>query len=455
MTENVKKKKYIIFGVIAVLVVSIVGTLAWYTFGTKKSSLVLVLGNSDELLITLSPYELNIVAAPVTNYTSMTDYVSVTATNSKSVSSSYTLYYDIESIESGLNSTSMKYAVTRSTTKNGTYNEVAAGSFNGVTAGTHKEILEETIPAGGTYYYKIYTYLDGTQPNSSQLENKTMKVTIGADIVSIAGQYDKPGVYDFTVPVSGKYVIQLWGAEGGGRVGGYTGGKGAYVKGEIELNKGTQLYFFVGEYPEYQSGSCYTSNPNSSFNGLNIGSCAGGGGATDVRLVKTENWYDSSSLASRIIVAGAGGGAAYGTGSGGAGGELNGVAGTGTGSNQNYYAGAGGSQLQNVFGKGSSATTISGSGYYGGFAGYGGNAGGGSSYISGFLGCIAITSQTDLTPICNDTSAASDVTCSYHYSMYKFTNMEMIAGNKDMPSPSGQIENGHQGDGYARISFLG
>ena len=180
MTENVNKKKYIIIGVIAVLVVSIVGTLAWYTFGTKKSSLVLVLGNSDELLITLSPYELNIVADPVTNYTSMTDYVSVTATNSKTVTDGFRIYYDIEEIDSNLVSTAMKYAVTRSGTKNGTYTQVATGSFSGSTSGEHKVIYTESVPATTTYYYKFYTYLDGNSSNSN-MEGKVLKTTIGAE----------------------------------------------------------------------------------------------------------------------------------------------------------------------------------------------------------------------------------------------------------------------------------
>ena len=198
MTENVNKKKYIIIGVIAVLIVSIVGTLAWYTFGTKKSSLVLVLGNSDELLITLSPYELNIVAAPVTNYTSMTDYVSVTATNSKTISTSFSFFYDIETIDSALASTAMKYAVTRSSTQGGTYTEVATGSFNGSTAGQHKVIYTENVPATTTYYYKIYTYLDGNSSNSN-MEGKVLKTTMGADLNYYTVTFNANGG---TVPIS-------------------------------------------------------------------------------------------------------------------------------------------------------------------------------------------------------------------------------------------------------------
>lgn len=183
MEEKVNKKKYIVIAVIIMLAVSILGTLAWYTYGTKKSSLVLILGDTEELLITLSPYQLDIVADPVTTYTSMTDYVTVTAVNRKAESTTFKLYYDIEEIDSVLASTSMKYAVTRSTSKNGTYTEVTNGSFSGATNGQHKEIYNENIPSNTTYYYKIYTYLDGNSSNSS-MEGKTLNTTIGADLPS-------------------------------------------------------------------------------------------------------------------------------------------------------------------------------------------------------------------------------------------------------------------------------
>ena len=176
------RKRYIFIGIIAMIAVSIIGTFAWYTFGTKKSSLVLVLGNSDDLLVTLSPFELDIVADPVTNYTSMSDYTSVVATNNKNVTANFKFYYDIAEIDSNLASSSMKYAITRSNSLNGTNTEIANGSFLNANSGDHRVIYEESIPTSGTYYYKIYTYLDGNQSNASSLEDKEMKISIGADI---------------------------------------------------------------------------------------------------------------------------------------------------------------------------------------------------------------------------------------------------------------------------------
>lgn len=255
--------------------------------------------------------------------------------------------------------------------------------------------------------------------------------------------------YTYTVPYNGEYQIELWGAQGGGQ----TGGHGAYVTGVIYLEKDKEIYVYVGENPTYVTTNCYSDNPNDSFNGSNIGSCSGGGGASDVRLLKTENWYDEESLRSRIIVAGAGGGQ-YSTyqGYGGYGGELTG--GEGYDGRGDKTPKLGGNQLQYNFGFGQKYTTISGSGYYSGEGGQGTNAGGGSSYISGYLGCIAIKSQSETTPICTQEEANTNIACSYHYSGYKFSNMRMIGGNKEMPSPNGTKEKGHTKDGYARISLI-
>ena len=266
--------------------------------------------------------------------------------------------------------------------------------------------------------------------------------------------YDYTGDYQvFTANVSGTYKVELWGAQGGGT----KGGKGAYVSGNLELQENEELYVYVGENPTYVNGSCYQTNPNNSFNGSTRGSCAGAGGATDIRLKRTTNWYDSASLASRIMVAGAGGGAYYTEqGSGGYGGELFGGAGTGTNNaNNTYYAGKGATQTQYSLGVPAPGTSLAGAGYYAGESGNGGNAGGGSSYISGHTGCVAIKSETDVNPKAGCSNGTSNQACSYHYSGKKFTNTKMIAGNKSMPTHNGKSNMvGNSGNGYAKITLI-
>ena len=176
------KKKYLIIAVIAVIVISLVGTFAWLVVKTKKSSLVLVLGDYESLQVTLSPYELDITADPVLDYISMPKFVSITASNAKAEPDNFNLFYQIEQIDSELASTSMKYTITRSTNNGSTFTEYASGNFSGATNDMTKNILEETLPAKTTYYYRVYTYLDGNAGNQSALQGKTLNTMISANL---------------------------------------------------------------------------------------------------------------------------------------------------------------------------------------------------------------------------------------------------------------------------------
>ena len=267
------------------------------------------------------------------------------------------------------------------------------------------------------------------------------------------------GAQTFTVPVNGIYKVELWGAEGGSDYSGVMASLGSYVSGNIILKAQTRLYVYVGESPRYGSMSCYDTNPNTAFNSSHYGSCAVGGGATDVRIVLGNDWDDFKSLKSRIMVAGAGGGGIY-VGSGGAGGGLIGYSGIGFNSTVKYSIGIGGSQKSSYFAKSLRATTIGGGGYYAGNPGYGANAGGGSSFISGHNGCDAIKEESTEDNIIHTGQ-------SIHYSGLYFTNTVMIDGEGykwtdkkegyvGMPSHSDNSTiTGNSGNGYARITLVG
>lgn len=220
-------------------------------------------------------------------------------------------------------------------------------------------------------------------------------------------------VEEVTVAETGTYLLEVWGASGGGNdpanlTLGSRGGKGGYSKGEISLIKGEKLYVYVG-------GKGVGSNGG--FNGGGDGGPTGngGGGATDIRRV-SGFWYTPASLASRVIVAGGGGGAddtlasevagGANDGSGGDGGGANGSRGYINGHNDAAYqdwnnatpsalvgcaiggnqTGAGGLRPGEAL-----PPTITtdlgggGGGYYGGSASlhFNGGGGGGSGYIGG------------------------------------------------------------------------
>lgn len=142
-------------------------------------------------------------------------------------------------------------------------------------------------------------------------------------------------VQQITLP-KGKYKLQCWGAQGGNVTGTYavSGSKGGYSEGVLTLTKTTTLYIFVGgQGTSYTSsaGQTSTSVVNGGWNGGGAGRRTslynsggidgrsfprGGGGGTDIALVTSAMSYssgrttrDSTSLLSRIIVAGGGAGA--------------------------------------------------------------------------------------------------------------------------------------------------
>lgn len=300
---------------------------------------------------------------------------------------------------------------------------------------------------------------------------------------------------EFNVPCKGTYKIELWGAQGGN-----SGGNGAYTSGSIRLLNQSKIYIQVGgQGGKTPAGVAQTVSGGYNGGGLTNGQdCCNrvygtGGGSTDIRLV-SGLWNNTASLASRIMVAAGGGGRFSDSNDNsffaGVGGTIHGL--DASGLYNNYCLGLGatqtsGGKISTVgehctssdidytgaglttggFGYGGQHGTQGnngtggGGGYYGGSSsGHIASAGGGSSYISGYQGCVAINSSSDISPrkdsngnICSD--GTTDISCSYHYSGYIFTDTKMIAGNESMPTYDGKGNmTGNTGSGYAKITFI-
>lgn len=100
-----------------------------------------------------------------------------------------------------------------------------------------------------------------------------------------------------------------------------------------------------------------------------------------------------------------------------------------------------------------------GGGYWGGVsynAGAGESASGGSGYISGHVGCVAITSSSSTAPKTGCDNGTTDINCSYHYSGKKFTNTILLAGTEtSIPTHDGtSTMTGNSGNGYAKITYI-
>ena len=271
----------------------------------------------------------------------------------------------------------------------------------------------------------------------------------------------------------------------------------------INLNENDVLYVYVGEHGDNLKETSYNGGGAGGNGGNGWYGGSSGGGATDVRTV-SGNWDDFSSLKSRIMVAAGGGGDGDYNYSG-----QNSSAGGLTGYKGNYYQGHGdlyaygyggtqtaaGANGNNVydgtgtataggFGYGASSLSQSdrggsgggGGGYFGGGAGgatakggAGHGGGGGSSYISGHAGCLAINGSStsdNITLKDGCTSSSTSIDCSKHYSGKYFKNTIMIDGQGynwtttkgtlvNQTQPDGTSAVGHNGDGYARITYLG
>ncbi len=276
-----------------------------------------------------------------------------------------------------------------------------------------------TLTYGGTQY-TVYAA-------SVNLSNGCVSSDRGmSTVILYSGNYVQRNL------IPGTYQMECWGAKGGNNVGGYygTGGNGGYTKGLLTLSNTDTVYVYVGALGVngVTGNNTYTS---AIYNGGGQGrsSCdyddggGAGGGASDIRLLPGA-WNLSSGLKSRIMVAGGGGGGdivqAYAV-SGAHGGGLTGVG------NVQYWpnvvvsgASVNGTQTSGAsFGGGGigwCGNGGGGGGYYGGKSNGGG--GGGSGFISGHLGCDAITSETDGT----HTGQPN------HYSGLVFTNTTMSAG---------------------------
>ena len=289
----------------------------------------------------------------------------------------------------------------------------------------------------------------------------------------------------FTAPVETNYKIQCWGASGGYPQIYNLGnpGKGGYSKGIIPLAQNKTLYVYVGEQGIYESVDGFLRGGwNGGGYGFNY--CSGGGGASDVRIIRhteDDGWSGTNSLRSRIIVAAGGGGTGRGRG-----GNGGGLIGEDSPVNDNYpleiCRATGATQTQgglDPFTNGlmsnsgysnklESGTAIKsgtfgyanipsgefglyyggggGGGWYGGGVGHGQGGSGGSSFVSGMPGCVAMNQDGTQNPNINYQTIDGIE--------YKFTSATTINGGSSMPKPKGGTETGHYGDGYIIITWF-
>ena len=247
-----------------------------------------------------------------------------------------------------------------------------------------------------------------------------------SDKMSINDYAFTGGIQEYTTPKAGNYILEVWGAQGGGN-----GGYGGYSIGTANLSKSKTVYIVVGGQGARPTGG-YNGGGQGQLQAGSVNPAGyGGGGATHIAL-KTGVLSGLSSYKSDIlIVAGGGGGGSENSKLGGSGGGTTGGNGTAscyasTGGTQTSGGAAGDSDATGgSFGQGGSAPNGSAkSGTYGAGGGGGGYyGGGGSSFKSG-------------------SECAGGGSGGSGYLSSTLTNSSMTNGAR-------------AGSGYARITYIG
>ena len=270
---------------------------------------------------------------------------------------------------------------------------------------TSKGTVKYTISPNTGYQYKSTTCNGAVSNNILTISNITsnttcevvfepIQVTVNFDMAggSLGVTYTEPQEYTYTVPYTGDYKLETWGAQGGGNAS-YAGGYGGYASGNISLTKGQILYLNVGG-----TNSGTTGGYNGGGTALTGGT--GGGGATHIATKSGLLSSLPSDLSSILMVSGGGGG----KGNTGAGGNAGGISGNnGTDGACTNKAGGGATQTAGgrcvdsawcnagSFGLGGSGKAgnnggAGGGGLYGGGSGTGGDCYGGGGGGSGYIG---------------------------------------------------------------------
>lgn len=185
--------------ILLMLAITVVGgTYAWLSYNSKKSALVLTVGDINDTRIILKPYEIKEVMTPVNTYTSGV-YSEVETVNNGNSSTSISLYYKINELDQNLAKGGLKYTITSSTSKNGEYEEVKTGDFSQVdTDDTDALILETKVDPSSRTYYRVYLWLDSSVGNQTALQNTNLNMELNGTITQEA---TAPVLVDGMIPV--------------------------------------------------------------------------------------------------------------------------------------------------------------------------------------------------------------------------------------------------------------
>ena len=203
-----EKKKMYIISLLLIGIVIITGTFAWLTWKSNETSLVLTVGDINNVQVVLKPYQISREIIPVLTYTSE-EYTEVSVVNNSLKSKKVKLYYHVNNIDSELISSDFLYTIEKSTDDGNTYTEYLSGNFSSATDNSDLYIMDETIPKNTSYKYRVYLWLDGSNSSQGSIQGKKFSGELRAELDSVNNIIVdlSDGLIPITYDVSGNNTI--------------------------------------------------------------------------------------------------------------------------------------------------------------------------------------------------------------------------------------------------------
>ena len=448
--SNIKTNKKIILitlGILLVLSLLVGASYAYYIVTHSQTNSNVVKSTCISLSLTNEQNDISLDKQyPISDEdgTSLTPY-SFTLTNTCRNAISYNL--NLEMLEgTTLNS---KYVKTKLNSRGAVNLATLDTTDTSINTSTEARILTTgVLSSEESINYEFRMWMDGsTEADNNSMNKEFLAKIVVTGVPTKVYNFDYTGTEQvFTVPQTGTYKIETWGAQGG-TGNNDPGGYGGYSKGIISLTQSSSIFINVGSgdlrnCETTQKGFCkggYNGGGDSHF--ADYEKWGGGGGATHVAtksgLLTTLESYQNNIL----IVSGGGGGHYTADFAGNAGGFIGGS----SSDRVNYTTATGGTQSTGgngsspgKFGQGGSCDGNNCSGGGGGYYGGGGtnaiSGGGGSGYIGNSL----LTNKAMYCYNCEESSEESTKT---------------ISTTCAEETPTSNCAK--KGNGYARITYIG
>ena len=177
-------KRYIQVSIIIflIIIIGLVGTYAWFTWSsTNNTSVTLSIGELADVTYTTGPDIKVENLSPVYNYTDGESTTFKIRNKDTTTSLVYKIKLDITTIDTELQTDSLKYILLKDNKK------VSEGNFKDITSGSSIILYENVLSSNTNSNYILYIYIDGNMENNTNMMNKSLVGKL--DVVASKGAY--------------------------------------------------------------------------------------------------------------------------------------------------------------------------------------------------------------------------------------------------------------------------